>query len=357
MNFKGKPLKYETKVAKTKEGNTMKKRLAAMALAGIMAFSLMACGGKTETKEEAGNSSTEAEQQESSSTETGDNSDINISVILHALNGSFYTKMEDGARAAAEDFGCNVQVSAPNTASSLQEQVGLLETAIASDTDAIATVTWDPTGFNNVIKDAEEAGIPVVGFNQDAADCGTKAFIGQDYETAGYELGKYIFDEMGGKGSYIVASCGPTDVALVAREAGIDRAAEEFGGDVTKLETIDIGTDLTNAYSVIENAYLANPDVKAIVGVDCYSEAIGSVIEEYELSGKVYAAGFDLTEGMLGHIKNGSVQVTCGQNPFLQGYYAVMECYMNQKYGSQFLNLDTGAQMVDADNVDEVEPE
>ena len=204
---------------------------------------------------------------------------------------------------------------------------------------------------------ATDAGIPVVGFNQDAEGCGTKAFIGQDYETAGYELGKYVFDAMGGEGTYIIASCGPTDSALVAREAGIDRAAEEYGGKVTKIETIDIGTDLTNAYSVIENAYLANPDVTAIIGVDVYSEAIGSVIEDYDLSGKVYAGGFDLTEGMLNHIKNGSVQVTCGQNPYMQGYYSVLECYMNLAHGCDFIDINTGAQLVDSTNVDTVEPE
>lgn len=292
-----------------------------------------------------------------SATAFAEGTDMEVDVVLHALNGSFYTKIQEGAQQAGEDLGINVKVSAPNTASSLEEQVGLLETAVASGADAIATVTWDPTGFNGVIAEAEEKGIPVVGFNQNAEGCGTKAFVGQDYETAGYDLGKYIFDAMGGEGSYIIASCGPTDVALVAREAGVDRAAEEYGGKITKIETIDIGTDLTNAYSVIENAYLANPDVKAIIGVDVFSEAIGSVIEDYDVAGEVYAAGFDLTEGMLNHIKNGSVQVTCGQNPYMQGYYSVLECYMNLAHGCDFIDINTGAQLVDSNNVDSVDPE
>lgn len=336
----------------------MKKRLLAMVMCGITAAALAGCSnsgnsGSDSTSDSAASGASSAETSEAG--EGG--SDYTVSVVLHALNSSFYTKIQDGAVQAGKDLGITVNVSAPNQASSLQEQVGLLETAIASGSDAIATVTWDPTGFNSVIQEATDAGIPVVGFNQDAEGCGTKAFIGQDYETAGYELGKYVFDAMGGEGTYIIASCGPTDSALVAREAGIDRAAEEYGGKVTKIETIDIGTDLTNAYSVIENAYLANPDVTAIIGVDVYSEAIGSVIEDYDLSGKVYAGGFDLTEGMLNHIKNGSVQVTCGQNPYMQGYYSVLECYMNLAHGCDFIDINTGAQLVDSTNVDTVEPE
>ena len=332
----------------------MRKRMIALAVCGITAVSMVGCGGAGSAEKSQSGSSTVSS---GSDTAESSNSDISVAVVLHALNGSFYTKLQEGAAQAGKDLGIEVKVSAPNTASSLQEQVGLLETAIASGADAIATVTWDKTGFNNVIAEANEKGIPVVGFNQDAEDCGTVAFVGQDYETAGYELGKYIFDEMGGEGTYIIASCAPTDTALIAREAGVDRAAEEYGGKISKIETIDIGSDLTNAYSVIENAYLANPDVTSIIGVDVFSEAIGSVIEDYELTGKVYAAGFDLTEGMLNHISKGSVQVTCGQNPYLQGYYSVLECYLNLAHGSSFLNIDTGAQLVDASNVDAVEPE
>lgn len=336
----------------------MKKRLLAMVMCGITAAALAGCSNSGNSESDSTSDSAASGASSAETSEAGEGgSDYTVSVVLHALNSSFYTKIQDGAVQAGKDLGITVNVSAPNQASSLQEQVGLLETAIASGSDAIATVTWDPTGFNSVIQEATDAGIPVVGFNQDAEGCGTKAFIGQDYETAGYELGKYVFDAMGGEGTYIIASCGPTDSALVAREAGIDRAAEEYGGKVTKIETIDIGTDLTNAYSVIENAYLANPDVTAIIGVDVYSEAIGSVIEDYDLSGKVYAGGFDLTEGMLNHIKNGSVQVTCGQNPYMQGYYSVLECYMNLAHGCDFIDINTGAQLVDSTNVDAVEPE
>lgn len=328
-----------------------KKGLAAVLGLIMLAGALMGCsgGGKGATGEEEGKAAAE-------NMEKG-NSDIDISVVLHAMNSSFYTKIQEGAEQAGKDLGCNVKVTACSTASSLDEQVGLLETAIASKTDAIATVTWDKTGFNATIEKAKAAGIPVVGFNQDAEGCGTEAFIGQDYVTAGYNLGKYMFGEvMKGEGTYIVASCGPTDEALVAREEGIDKAAAEYDG-ISKITTIDIGTDLTTAYGVIENAYLANPEVTAILGVDVFSEAIGNVIGDQGLEGKVYGAGFDLTEGTLEHVKNNEMQLTVGQNPYLQGYYSVVECFLNAAHGTDFIDLDTGAQMVTAENVNEVEPE
>lgn len=325
----------------------MKKRIAAILGCITLIVSMTACGNNaktistTETAEVAKNSG----------------KDMKVAVVLHAMNSSFYTKMADGAKQAGIDLGITVDVTSPTTASNLAEQVSMLESCIAADYAGIATVTWDPSGFNAVIKKADDAGIPVIGFNMNAEDSGTVAFVGQEYEDAGYQLGKYMFEEvMQGKGKYIVASCAPADTALIAREAGIKRAAEEFP-EIEYIDTIDIGTDLTNAYGVIESAYLANPDVTAILGVDVFSEAIGNFISTYKLSETVAGAGFDLTEGTLKHISNGDMQLTVGQNPYLQGYYSVMELYMNLSNEMPFIDINTGAQLVTADNVAEVEPE
>ena len=313
----------------------MKKKLMAVVLSAVMAFSM---AGVAEA------SDTEAK-------------DMKIAVVLHAMNSSFYTKLADGARDAGKDFGITVDVTSPTTASNLSEQVSLIESCITADYDGIATVTWDPSGFNSVIQKASDAGIPMVGFNMDAEDCGTKAFIGQEYEDAGYQMGKYMFGEvMEGKGKYIIASCGPSDTALIARANGIKKAQEEYP-DIEFIDIIDIGTDLTNAYGVIENAYLAHPDVNAILGVDVFSEAIGTFVEAYKLEGEVKGAGFDLTEGTLKHISNGSMQLTVGQNPYLQGYYAVAELYMNLAHDAAFIDINTGAQLVTQVNVADATPE
>lgn len=291
--------------------------------------------------------------------ETVSKADLRIAVVMHAMNSSFYTKLADGARAAGADLGITVDVTAPTQASSLAEQVTLLENCIAAEYNAIATVTWDQTGFNSVIGKAKEAGIPVIAFNMAAANSGVVADIGQDHTDAGYALAKYMFENiMGGEGKYCICTCSPTDTALLAREAGIAKAAEEFP-KVELVQVIDITTDLTAANSAIENAYLANPDIKAFLGVDCFSESIGAFVAANKLEGKVFGGGFDLTEGTLKHIKNGDMQVTIGQNPFMQGYYSVLELYLSLMYGENVMpiNINTGAKLIDASNVNLVQPE
>ncbi len=283
--------------------------------------------------------------------------DVKLALVLHALNSSFFAKIQEGAMQAGKDLGITVDVMAPATPNQLTEQVNMIESCIAAGYDGIATVTWDEEGFNDVIQKAKDAGIAVVGINQDAPNSGREAFIGQDNEEAGFMLGKHMFGEvMAGEGKFIIANCAPTNTALMAREAGIQRALAEYP-NIEYVETVDIGTDLTGAVGVIENAYIANPEVTAFLGVDVYSEAIGTFIASQGLEGKVYGAGFDLTEGTLEHIKNNAMQLTVGQNPFLQGYYPMVQMFLTKAYGYAPLDMNTGALLVTKDNVDAQKPE
>ncbi len=336
----------------------MKKRIAAIVLCAVMALGMLA--GCTSSAPATGNegAGTSTESGSTVSTDTNTNtSNLKYAVVLHALNSSFYAKIQQGAEEAGKSLGIKVDVMAPNTANNLAEQISMIETCISSGYNGIATVVWDPDGFADVIKKANDAGIPVISLNQNSGKDDGTVFVGQDLEDSGYMLGKYMFGEvMGGKGKYIIASCAPADSALIAREQGIKRAAKEFP-DIEFIDLVDITTDLTTAVGVIENAYLAHPDVTAFLGVDVFSESIGTFIESKKLNGKVYGAGFDLTEGTLKHITNNAMQLTIGQNPFLQGYYPVIQLFTKSQYGYDLLNMNTGAFLVNKDNISDVKPE
>ena len=315
----------------------MKKRIVSLALCLVMALGLFAgcssSGDKTTsgTTLASGDATGVTTAIETAAANAGDKSDFKYAVVLHALNSSFYAKIQEGAQEAGKALGVKVDVMAPNTANNLAEQISMIETCISSGYNGIATVVWDPDGFADVLKKAKDAGIPVVALNQNSGKDDGTVFVGQNLEESGYMLGKYMFGEvMKGEGKYIIASCAPADSALIARENGIKRAAKEFP-KIQFVDLVDISTDLTTAVGVIENAYLAHPDVTAFLGVDVFSEAIGTFIESKGLAGKVYGAGFDLTEGTLKHVADNNMQLTIGQNPFLQGYYPVMQLYTKSK--------------------------
>jgi simple sugar transport system substrate-binding protein len=69
------------------------------------------------------------------------------------------------------------------------------------------------------------------------------------------------------------------------------------------------------------------------------------------MGGKICAYGFDLPPSQLESIKAGDLTGSLGQQPFLQGFWPVMQLYLQIDRGISAANLDTRAQLVTKDNV------
>jgi len=64
--------------------------------------------------------------------------------------------------------------------------------------------------------------------------------------------------------------------------------------------------------------------------------------------------GYDLVDHVLEGIKNGSVDFTIGQNPYAQGFLTSALIYQGLEVGYPASDIDTGAELVDATNIDKV---
>ncbi len=118
---------------------------------------------------------------------------------------------------------------------------------------------------------------------------------------------------------------------------------------------VAMGNDDTQAYGAIESMYEANPDMKGIFGTD-KTDVIARFIQKDNLHGKVIGGGFDLFPATLAAIKAGDIKFTTGQNPFMWGYLSIHQVYLHKAFGLQPISVDAGANIVDASNVDAVNP-
>ncbi|HET7638093.1 MAG TPA: hypothetical protein VFK47_05065, partial [Ktedonobacteraceae bacterium] len=68
----------------------------------------------------------------------------------------------------------------------------------------------------------------------------------------------------------------------------------------------------------------------------------------------VHAGGYDLLPKTLQEIKSGNLDFTIDQQPYLQGFYPVMQLFIYKLSGglSQPADTDTGLLFVTKDNVD-----
>ena len=274
-------------------------------------------------------------------------------MIVHDVSSSFSAEFNRGATDAAKIFSVNFKYMG-TTGIDIPKQVAMFENAVEGAYDGIMATIFDQKAFERGIQKARDKGIAVVSFNLDG-DWGQRAtlgYAGADEYKAGLSIGNYFFKEvMKGKGSYVLLPAIADLFVLIQRKEGIKKAAEAYP-DIKYLGEVEIGTDLTKAQSATENAYTRYPEATALIGTDHFSEGVANFLVAKRLKGKVWGAGFDITPGMLKAIKMGAIQATQGQNPYLQGFYSVMQLWLYQEKGIPPVELDTGHELVTRDNID-----
>src|SRR5262249_28203158 len=81
---------------------------------------------------------------------------------------------------------------------------------------------------------------------------------------------------------------------------------------------------------------------------------LGDAISQLKLNGKVCAFSFDLDPKRREHIRTGALTGSLGQQPFLQGFWPVVQLYLQIDRGVTAADLNTKAQLVTKDTVDKV---
>jgi simple sugar transport system substrate-binding protein len=116
---------------------------------------------------------------------------------------------------------------------------------------------------------------------------------------------------------------------------------------------VDVGTDITAG--PIVQLIESRKDVVGLFGPNGgVTPAIGDAISQLKLNNKICSYGFDLGPKQLEAIKTGALQGSLGQQPFLQGFYPVVQLYLQIDRNIAAANLDTRAQLVTKENVEKV---
>lgn len=141
------------------------KKLFALVLSLAMALSLVACGGQGggSTPDASGSGSGNGGNTTASSVEGK-----TVTFIPKVTGNAFFEVANDGAQKFAEEWGITVDYQgSPNAA--VADQVQVINTAVASGTDAICISTVDAAGVADALQAARDAGVVVTTWDSDAA--------------------------------------------------------------------------------------------------------------------------------------------------------------------------------------------
>jgi len=286
---------------------------------------------------------------------------IKLGLIPVTMNTA-YTMTINGAKRRIEETGANIEliVQAPSSnTSTITEQGNILETMIQQGVDAIALATESDESMLPYLREAAEADIPVFLFNMteiNEENIYYVSSIGYDQEKAGYEIGKWINENLGADPQKIAVLEGYAGVVNTKRMDGFKAAL----GDNENLPIVASQTaDWTRekGQSVTESILTSNPDITILYGP--YDEMVLgglTVIKERNLLDQVAVVGFGCTKDGVAAIEAGEMQATIDVGEYGTGFDivdAVVDFCVNGKEVEKVINRPS--KVYDINNLSELD--
>ena len=259
--------------------------------------------------------------------------DIRIEVVSHGQAADpFWSVVQNGVLAAAEDMGVTANYTAPTTFD-MVAMAQLIDTAVASEPDGLVVSLPDADALGPSIQAAVAAGIPVISMNSGSdvyKDLGILVHVGQTEYEAG--LG----------GGARMAAAGVTNALCVNQEVGnvaLDLRCQGFTDAMTEagatVETIGVDlADPAGSQATVEGALSNNPDINGILTLGPTGSAPAlAALTDLGLLGTVQLATFDLSPEVLQAIVDGNMLYAIDQQQYLQGYLPVVMLSLYNRYG------------------------
>ena len=321
------------------------RRRSVRILAALTAVALgaAACssGGKEKADDTSGGSGANA----------AGSSGYTIAMITHETPGdTFWDKIKAGAQQAAKDEGVTLKYSADPDAA---KQAGLIQSAVDSKVNGIATTLVTPDALAGSVKAATDAKIPVVGFNSGIDQyqkLGALMYFGSDETVAGTAAGKRIADAGGKHPLCVIQAQG--SVALEARCAGVKTSAPAT-------ENIQVnGADDSAVVSTLQAKLAQDKSIDYIVTLGA-PIAIDALKAMDSAASQAKLVTFDLNQEAAQDISDGKIEFSIDQQPYVQGYLAVSSLYLYLKNGNDIGGgkaVLTGPSFVDKTNIGTILP-
>ncbi|WP_327326889.1 sugar ABC transporter substrate-binding protein [Streptomyces sp. NBC_01210] len=252
---------------------------------------------------------------------------LKIAMVTHSGEGdTFWDIVQSGAKVAARKDNVEFLYAANKEG---KEQAQLVQTYIDQKVDGIVVTLAKPEAVKEVVKKAVAAGIPVVTINSGAEfskDVGALSHIGQDESVAGEAVGEELNKRGKKKAICVIHEQG--NVSLEARCAGVKKT---FKGTVENLNVE--GTNMPASTSSIEAKLQSAKNIDAVVTLGA-PFAAASVKAKEGAGSSAEVNTFDLNAEVVKQLKAKQIGFAVDQQPYLQGYLAIDELWLNKTNGN-----------------------
>ncbi len=291
------------------------KKILATAVAATMALSLVACGGSSS----GGDSGSD-----DSSSSSGGGDKIKVGIINNDPNESGYRTANDKDLkemfSAENGYDASFAYSLKN-----DEQITAAQKFIQDGVDYLLLSAADTSGWDTVLKDAQDAGIKVILFDRtiDASDSLYEASIVSDMDKEGETAANWLKDQNLSEYKIIHLQGVMGSAAQQGRSGALDTMAKENGWTIVTQQTAEWNAEKAQqiVQSVIDSGdsfnviYAENDDMaKGAV------EALDKANISHGVGKDVVVMGFDCNKWALEELLNQNWNYDGQCNPFQAKY-------------------------------------
>jgi simple sugar transport system substrate-binding protein len=298
---------------------------------------------------------------------------LTFAIVTHTAGNGFFDPVYVGAKVAADLIGANILLlGSESPVDDPAREIEILNQIIQDPKlDGLIMTTPQAGAYDDIVKTALEKGIPVAttnSFDPGIYDRLAISHTGQHAAAAaiaGDSLVQCLLDH-GIEGGSIVfpnsTAMGNIEVnnrVSSAYEAVVDALNKAGKLDAFKVdagpEGVGIQVDPNDPVNGIVSLFESRGDVVgAFAGNNVFTPALAQAVAQTGMTGKICAYGFDLGPAQQEALKAGNLTGALGQQPFLQGFWPVMQLWLEIDRGISAANLDTRAQLVTQESVDGV---
>ncbi|MCL4385498.1 MAG: substrate-binding domain-containing protein [Cyanobacteria bacterium] len=320
-------------------------------------FSLVGCKTASTTTTAAAETTKAAETTTTAAAETTSGKPLEFAIIYKGIHPWYDPCGAGFADAAKKIGGINTRILASKDFTG-EAQAKIMEDAIASKVDGIAIAVVDAGALTPMINEAMSKGIPVICYDDHAADSQEIMFIGTENLKAGQIEGEEFAKLMNYKGNYIIWVQDLTSANLKLRTQGIRDSVKKYP-DMKELSDVQLGGyNPAEGITKAENILQAYPNINGTA--ECgMNGAIGMYMAMKEKGmkpGSIINIGWTTLPEIIEGVKAGYIQGVVRQNPYAMGYLSVyaLKWYIDGKRPTEKF-FDTGVVFAKGNEVDTVD--
>jgi len=153
-----------------------------------------------------------------------------IAVFTKNRTNPAYTAARLGADRVAARLGARIAHFVPQRPDNVDDQIALVERAIAERPDAAVFVPVHTTAMSDSVRKLNGAGIPTVNYLNRLAEGRFVTYVGSDDYRLARDIAAHLFQHIGGKGDIVILEGVPAAVTSQERLRGFRDAARDSPG-------------------------------------------------------------------------------------------------------------------------------